>query len=69
MNELWNKMLLDNSHPIWKLLRLAVVGIMFMLCAGLLYNNSIAKADFVSLGLIWLGLAGYDQGKAFLTKE
>jgi len=69
MNELWQKMLSDPGHHFWKVIRLVVVGVMFLICASLLYNNSIAKADFMSLVLILLGLAGYDQAKASLTRE
>lgn len=59
----------DSSHPIWKLLRLAAVGvIMFVLCSTL-YKNGFDKQDIKLILLSLIGLAGYDQIKTQITQQ
>jgi hypothetical protein len=59
------------DHPIWKIIRLAVVGvIMFAICwSQWLYKSEFDIKDAVFIATTLFGLAGYDVAKAKLTKE
>jgi hypothetical protein len=59
----------ESDHPIWKIIRYAVVGgVMTVLCATL-YRNGFDPKDIVLILTTLSGLAGYDQIKAKITKE
>ena len=69
MNDIWQKMLLDSGHPIWKIIRLAVVGSVLTICCSWMYKNGFDKKDIVTIAVSLLTLSGFDQIKAALTKE
>jgi hypothetical protein len=59
---------LDPSHPFWKILRLAVVGIILVVSCSVLYKNGFDQKDIIMIAMTLLGLGGYDQVKAMVTK-
>ena len=61
--------MLAANHPIWRILRLAVVGaIMFVLCATM-YRHGFDQKDVILILTTIGGLAGYDKIKNEVTKE
>jgi hypothetical protein len=57
------------DHPVWKLLRLALVGVIFIAGANLAYKNPASKADVLPLLSLLLGVGGFDQLKKQLTSN
>lgn len=55
------------DHPVWKLLRLVVIGVIFIAGASLAYKNPASKADVLPLLSLLLGVGGFDQIKKQLT--
>ncbi len=59
----------ESSHPIWKIIRLAVVGVIMAVLCSFLYKNGFDKKDIVLIAMTLLGLGGFDVAKMQLTKE
>jgi hypothetical protein len=57
------------DHPLWKILRLIVVGAILVVCCSVFYNNGFDRKDIVMIAMTLLGLGGYDQAKSVLTRE
>jgi hypothetical protein len=58
----------DPSHPLWKIIRLAVVGTIMIVCCSVLYKNGFSQTDIMTIAMTLLGLGGFDQLKAMVTK-
>lgn len=56
------------DHPLWKLLRLAVVGAILLAFLAMNYNRLDERDATTILGVL-LSLAGFDATKAQLTKS
>ncbi len=61
-------MIADPSHPIWKIIRYAVVSITLIVLCATLYKNGFDKKDIVLIASTLVSLAGYDQLKARMTE-
>jgi hypothetical protein len=59
----------DANHPIWKLLRLVVVGVIMLVLCTFMYRNGFDQKDIVLIVTTLVGLFGYDVAKTQLTKE
>jgi hypothetical protein len=57
-----------SDSPLWKVLRLAVVGVILMVLCSTMYNNGFDRKDIVTIAVTLLGLAGFDQAKTAITK-
>lgn len=55
------------DHPLWKIIRYAVVGIVMTVLCSTLYRSGFDQKDIVMIATTLLGLAGYDQVKAQIT--
>lgn len=58
----------DPSHPIWKLLRLVIVGGLMLGFLALNYNRLDSRDTMTIFGTL-AGLLGFDALKAKLTRE
>jgi hypothetical protein len=56
------------DHPVWCILRLIVIGVIFIAGASLAYKNPASNADVLPLLSLLLGVGGFDQLKKQLTK-
>ncbi len=57
------------DHPVWRIVRYAVVGaVMIGLCATM-YKNGFDAKDIVLITTTLASLAGFDQVKTQMTKE
>ena len=63
------KLIDSPDHPVWKILRLAVVGVVLVVSCSFLYNNGFDKKDIVTIAMSLLALGGFDQLKAALTQS
>jgi hypothetical protein len=57
------------DHPVYKIIRLAVVGTIMTVLCMFLYKNGFDKKDIVLIAMTLLGLGGFDVAKMQLTKE
>ena len=57
------------DHPIWTILRYAVVGTVMIVLCSTLYRNGFDRKDIVLIATTLLGLAGFDQVKTRLTDK
>jgi hypothetical protein len=57
------------DHPVWKTIRLLVVGFVLVICCSWLYKNGFDRKDIITIAVTILSLGGFDQLKAALTKE
>ena len=64
---MWDK-LHDPSHPAWKLLRLAIIGVIVIAYCATQYKNPINMTDIGLLVTLLLSVGGFDKAKAVLTK-
>lgn len=64
---MWEK-LADPTHPIWKVLRLAVVGALIIVGTVFFAQNGFDTGQLMTLIMALVGLGGFDQGKAMVTK-
>lgn len=56
-----------SDHPIWKLLRLAVVGVILLGCLAFVYAG-LDQRDAITLIATLAGLGGYDLLKSKVSK-
>lgn len=56
------------DHPIWKILRLAVAGVIVGVYCATQYKNGFDEKDVGLILSILVGVGGFDQAKAFVTK-
>jgi hypothetical protein len=57
------------DHPIWKIIRYAVVGIVMTVLCATLYKNGFDSKDMVLIITTIAGLAGFDQVKQKATES
>jgi hypothetical protein len=57
------------DHPIWKIIRLAVVGVIMAVLCSFLYKNGFDKKDIILIVMTLMGLGGFDVAKMKLTEE
>lgn len=55
------------NHPVWKLARLIVVGVILLGCLAFVYAG-LDQRDLITLIATLAGLGGYDLLKAKVTK-
>lgn len=55
------------NHPVWKLIRLVVVGTILLGCLAFVYAG-LDKRDALTLIATLAGLGGFDMAKAVITK-
>lgn len=57
-----------SSHPIWKIIRLAVVGMILLAMLALGYNR-FDERDVITILATLGGLGGFDFAKSAVTKK
>jgi len=59
------------DHPVWKLLRLVVVGVVMfgIFYSKIVYKSDIELKDYIAIFFTLCSLAGFDVAKYRLTKE
>jgi hypothetical protein len=58
----------DPAHPLWKIIRLAVVGGILIACCSTMYRSGFDTKDIMLIATTLLGLGGFDQFKSMVTK-
>lgn len=61
-------MISDPSHPLWKIIRYAVVSVTLIVLCSTMYKNGFDKKDIVLIATTLASLAGYDQIKSRMTE-
>lgn len=62
-------MTFDASHPLWRIIRYAVVGIVMIVLCSTLYRHGFDRKDIVLIATTLLSLVGFDGIKTTLTKD
>lgn len=57
------------SHPIWKIIRYAVVATTLIVLCSTMYQNGFDKKDIVLIASTLASLAGYDHLKGRFTEK
>jgi hypothetical protein len=58
----------DPAHPVWKIIRLVVVGVIIGIYCATQYKNGFDAKDVGLILSALLGVGGFDQAKALVTK-
>jgi hypothetical protein len=61
--------LTDPAHPVWKIIRLIIVGIFLLLLLQFNYNSGLEGKDLVTIFITLCGLAGFDALKKQITNH
>ena len=58
----------DPAHPVWKIIRLVVVGVIIGIYCATQYKNGFDAKDVGLILSTLFGVGGFDQAKALVTK-
>ena len=58
-----------SDHPVWKIIRYAVVSLVMIIGCATLYKNGFDAKDTILILTTIAGLAGFDEVKKQITKE
>lgn len=58
----------NEHHPIWRIIRYAVVGLVMTLLCATLYKSGFDSKDIVLILTTIAGLAGFDKIKTEMTR-